>query len=353
MRYVLMLVVVVAGVVAWGQELHSGFEFGKDGTFTMIQITDGHEAPKPRVAKFLSVALEYFRPGLLVMTGDNVGTNDKGAFEKAAGAFIDIYKQHRVPFAVTFGNHDSEHKGENRYTRDELYEGYRKLGGELFVDFDVKELSGTGSGVLPLRVEGEREARFNIFVVDSGDYVKGGYGGVKGDQIKWYEEVSGKVPCIWLQHIIVPDVYETGILSAVPTNTPECVHHKKGEFFKGVGYVVNSRRAEGLMKEPPCPTTLKAYSDADHTYEGRTLYQSWVKMGNMKGAFFGHDHMNTFEGVDRNKIRLGFTKAVTLGSYNDNNPGLRLFIISKSGEYTMRTVTEADLKIEAAGLYGR
>ena len=59
--------------------------------------------------------------------------------------------------------------------------------------------------------QGARRPSFNLFVMDSGDYPEKtgpewpGYDGCRSDQIAWYERVSGKAPCLWFQHIIVPD----------------------------------------------------------------------------------------------------------------------------------------------------
>lgn len=43
------------------------------------------------------------------------------------------------------------------------------------------------------------------------------------------------------------------------------------------------------------------------------MADAWRKSGCMKGAFFGHDHTNTFDGMDKNGIRLGMTKSINCG----------------------------------------
>jgi len=326
------------------------FRFDSNGQFVLMQLTDiqDNDQPKARVAAFIASAIARYHPGLIVLTGDNTDCcNQKGAFEKSALAFAEVFKAQHAPFAVAFGNHDSEKKGENCYTREEQYALYKRMGGDGFVDYDVPALSGTGSGVIPLRAAQGDAVRFNLFLMDSGDYVKGGYDGVRGDQIQWYESVSGNVPCLWFQHIPVPDFFDTGLLLAVPTNTPGCYYHKDGE-YAGKGYLLNTQRATGLLREVPSPTKYAAYTNAEHTCQGRTLYASWRKMGNLKGAYFGHDHPNTFDGTDANGIRLGYTPAATLQSYNDNNPGCRVFTVKEDGTFTTLTVTEADLKSMAS-----
>jgi len=331
-------------ISATAQEPARKFRFDAEQPFTLMQITDIQDGPnlKPRVAALIDAAIAEAKPELILLTGDNIGScNEKNVFEKAISGFLDIIIKHRVPFAVTFGNHDSERKGENNYTRDEQYAIYRQIGGEFFVDHDVPELSGSGSGVIPLYAAASDEVCVNIFLMDSGDYGRGGgYDGVKTDQIAWYEKVSGTTPCLWFQHIIVPDIADHGILREVPAEMPGSIKYADKH------YLLNTERATGELREPPCPPRLATYTRDTHTFEGRTLYQSWLKMGNLKGAYFGHDHKNTLDGTDENGIRLGFTKAATLASYNDGNPGCRVFKISPDGSYTTRIITEADLKKE-------
>ena len=98
----------------------------------------------------------------------------------------------------------------------------------------------------------------------------------------------------------------------------------------------------GALKEHTCPPYWRTYRDAAHTFEGRTLYDSWRRTGNLRGAYFGHDHMNTFDGTDANGIRLGMTKCCTFGSYNDNNIGVRVFTVRPDGTYATSIFAEAD-----------
>ena len=65
----------------------------------------------------------------------------------------------------------------------------------------------------------------------------------------------------------------------------------------------------------------------------------------MKGAFFGHDHTNTFDGMDKNGIRIGMTKSINCGgSYGDGDPGLRVFRIRTFGSFESWTETEVTLR---------
>ncbi len=111
--------------------------------------------------------------------------------------------------------------------------------------------------------------------------------------------------------------------------------HPKGSVFnqKTSKYVKLASQCTGKLDEGPCPPNKDVYEDEQHTYQGRTLYQSWLKMKNVKGAYFGHDHVNSFEGVDKNGMRMGACPSATACSYNDGTFGLRLFDISEDGTF--------------------
>ena len=90
---------------------------------------------------------------------------------------------------------------------------------------------------------------------------------------------------------------------------------------------------KGELKERTCPPKWITYRNSAHVYEGRTVYDSWCKMRNLKGAYFGHDHMNSFDGVDKNGIRLGMTKSASFIAYNDGATNLRAFTLHPDGTY--------------------
>ncbi|MBQ8112835.1 MAG: hypothetical protein IJ146_06465, partial [Kiritimatiellae bacterium] len=101
----------------------------------------------------------------------------------------------------------------------------------------------------------------------------------------------------------------------------------------------------GTCREVTCPVGWNTYRDAEHTVDSMTLYDAWRKSGCMKGAFFGHDHTNTFDGMDKNGIRIGMTKSINCGgSYGDGDPGLRVFRIRTFGSFESWTETEVTLR---------
>lgn len=318
-------------------------EFGPDGAFTVLQVTDVQDRAKlaDRSAALLRAALAATRPGLVVLTGDNVdsGSNERGAFAGAMEPLISIFEEFNTPFCVTFGNHDSERTGEGFLTRQEQYDWLKTRGGGLFIDHDVPALTGVGSGAVELAMPGAAKPSFRIFVMDSGDYSpSGGYDGCHADQIAWYEcAAKDGLPHLWFQHIIVPDANDTGLFRAAADGESGPLMPIRGANTNAVpvGGVL------GAIKEGTCPPKWETYRNMEHTVDGRTLYDAWRANGHMTGAYFGHDHMNSFDGIDANGIRLGATKALTLNSYNDGDPGLRLFVIHSDGSFETEHATES------------
>ena len=337
--------------------------FTSDKEFRFLQLTDVHlksyDGKLPvETDALLRQAFAKYKPSLVVLTGDIIWgrlTTAKGNFELALKPLVDIFREHKVHFCVTFGNHDSEHHGTDWYTRQDMYNLYKKFGGEFFVDHDVPELTGVGNGVVEVSFNGSLTPSFNLFVMDSGAYPKeGGSDGCRTDQIAWYEKVSGKTPALWFQHIIVPDVNVNGLFVEVlaPKELDQSSkdstlgeENKKPKIKEGpnTGYkmmwpdgdrmMLLAPGIKGELKERTCPPKWITYRNSAHVYEGRTLYDSWCKMRNLKGAYFGHDHMNSFDGVDKNGIRLGMTKAASFIAYNDGTTNLRAFTLHPDGTY--------------------
>jgi len=331
------------------------FEFGADGAFTFFHITDLHEEgnPDPRPYDLLRAQIAERRPSLIVVTGDIVSCrNAKAEFEERVSRLVRTVRETRVPVCITFGNHDSERHGPEFWTRREQYDLYRKwMGDDLFVDHDVAGIEGVGSGVVRILPYGGGESAFNLFVMDSGAYTHmdpetgakldvpwgWGYDGCRTGQIAWYERVSGTTPCLWFQHIIVPDANDTGLFVEAAEGESSVEMPVRGRKIR----VKCAPGVLGEIKEATCPPPWEPYRDAAHTHEGRTLYESWLHMGNLRGAYFGHDHINSFDGVDENGIRLGMTKSLTMGCYNDGHPWIRIFTLRPNGTFKTELVTDS------------
>lgn len=344
-------------------------QFNEDGKFTVLQLADIQENKdvEPGTIQLITTAIARYSPDLVVLTGDNVkGLISSKSFESAVDQFLAPLLATNTRFAVTFGNHDDLGPWPNPGTREEQYAYYKSKGGNLFVDHDVPELNGTGSGTIPIYAYNQTSGTpaFQVFLMDSGAYINItlDLDGIRTSQIDYYLTTNPSVPALWFQHIPVPDFYN--LLVQVPEGTANSFEgsHKP---FKNYTWAMNpdlvdwkasgSTNIADIYKEAPGPTDLDTYQEAAYrssaAYGSKTLYEAWLANGNMEGAFFGHNHKNSFVATTADGITLGCAKAATLEAYNDGDPGFRVFEIDESGTYTTISATRSSLSSYAPGDY--
>ncbi len=342
-------------------------KFDENGDFVLLQISDiqDDEEIDERTLAIINKAVARFSPDLAVLTGDNVTTKmTESKFKSAADQFLAPMLNNNVPVAVTFGNHDSEGNTLNpAYSRQNQYDYYVSKG---CIDFDENSLSHVGTGSIPIYSNDGSRVAFCVFPMDTGDYDSNGkYDHVEADQNAWFlSELTrlkalnngNNVPTLVFQHIPVPEIYPNQNVSgkddaSYPVAQPLLQASSSGVSgaIQGTGrwessyYILNPNAtfidSTGVYGEGPCPSDVNGGQ-----------YATWITADHpdvtMVGAFYGHDHKNSFVGVDSNGIVQGYCKAATLNSYNDGNPGVRVFTIHEDGTYTTQSVTEADINVE-------
>lgn len=326
-------------------------KFDENGEFVFMQISDvqDDEEVDETTLSVIAKAVDRYNPKLAVFTGDNVGGGlIESRFKSSADQFLAPLINKGVRFAVTFGNHDSEGIA---YSRQNQYNYY--ISKPYAIDYDEPGLNGVGTGAIPVYSHDGSRVAFCVFPADSGDYdSNGNYDRVENDQVAWYESEmirlkalnnGNPVPTMVFQHIPVYEIYDT-MLTQVSSGTAGSVRGTAA--WGNNSYILNpSLSIDGVMKEGPCPSAIRG-----------SQYQSWLTTnangnGNMIGAFYGHDHTNTFVGADTNGIVQGYCKAATLKSYNDGDPGVRIFRVREDGTYTTQQVTVSSLAVEEAGEY--
>ena len=335
-------------------------QFNQSGKFRIIQLADiqDYNNVNSRTLTLITNAMVRYQPDLVVFTGDNYkGGYWTSYFETAVNQFTQPLINNNIKFAVTFGNHDDESTAPSKTTQ---YDYYKSRGGNLFVDHDVSALTGVGNGVMPIYPYGQTSGTpaFQVYLMDSGTYASSGYENPRTDQIDYYIQRSQTyptVPSLWFQHIIVPDVFwET--MTTTSNGTPG--QSGNGSAFGSQTWYLQTNRINwaksgqettvaNIFKELPCPPNESVYKDSAHrsssSYGSKTLYEAWRDYGNMLGTYYGHDHKNSFVTTTQHGIDIGFGKAATLESYNDGNPGFRVFDLDVNGTYATHNVTEADL----------
>lgn len=171
-----------------------------------------------------------------------------------------------IPFATVFGNHDDECDVSKKEIL-EIIKSYKNA------------LTKGENYVLNIKDE-------TLLFIDSGSYYDGEasyYDTVKQPVIDWaVNEIRGK-KAILFQHIIVPDIFN--VIDEYKHFRPFCIYNG-GKWLR----FKKCTQKIGSMFERPCPPEI-------NTAELEQLAPY------LKGAVFGHDHLNTFE-LDLMGVRL-------------------------------------------------
>lgn len=261
-------------------------KFRDDNTFTIVQFTDIHwkdggEADLDSRALMAQV-LESEQPDLVVFTGDVVGGYQCDDPIQAFHEAVSTVEESRIPWAVVFGNHDTE----KIITRQQLMEAV--TGYEFAIaERGPEEISGYGNYVLQVADIDDRPAA-TLYFMDSGSFsslphVKG-YDWIRRDQVNWYVEQSEQLtaqnggtplPALAFFHIPLPeyrDVWDREI----------CYGNK--------------------LENVCCPEINTG------------LFSAMVEKGDVMGTFVGHDHINDFCGT-LHGVRLCYGRATGYNTY--------------------------------------
>ena len=356
----LSLSMLPAAILMSNASFTGALQFDENGDFTVMQIADiqDNQDVESRIINVIRNAIGRYHPDLVVFTGDNVIETITSAanFRSSVDDFLAPLLATNTKFAVTFGNHDDE--GSGAPSKTDQYSYYRTKGGDNFIDHDVASLSGVGSGVIPIYPNGQTSGTpaWQVYLMDSGsDPSSGSYDGCYTNQLDYYIQRSQTypdVPSLWYQHVIIPDIYFESFLPS-----------SSGYSWNGTTWALNPERINwqrsssnnlsDIIKEKPACCDLSLYQSAAHrsspSYGSKTLYESWVAYGNLKGAYFGHDHLNEFVTTTDDGIDLGYGESTTLYktlgvyAYNDDNPGVSIYQLHTDGTYDSEFVDEAEL----------
>lgn len=226
--------------------------------FTDVHWNDGLSQLDIDTRSCMERVIREEKPDLIIITGDLVyGEKNLDELPNALKPVLDS----GVPWALVFGNHDAEWG----HSREELCQKAMSLPNCLMEEGDP-EIEGVGNYVLAVQ-DGEKLA-WALYCVDSNTYNAnksiGTYGFIHRNQIAWYvntaqmlEKEKGKHSALAFFHIALPEYNEVW-------NYCTCYGEKHEEVC--------------------CPD------------QNSGMFSAMLEMGNMKGTFAGHDHVNDYCG---------------------------------------------------------
>ena len=271
--------------------------------FRILQLTDTHIGDKDNCKlhyEFMDLTIEQAHPNLIVITGDVFTFASKGT----AIDFFNWLEGHKIPWTLTFGNHDEQ----CWFSIDWLTGYLNDLNDKrikdnssycYFIDRQDDKVQGNANFAINL-MQGS-----NIFeqliIMDSNRYNYNGYFGYDyfhEDQIDWYhnlivdtEALNGSlVPSLMFYHIPLPEVRDAW---------------KAAQEDKSL--ILNPVDSEGQENEQPCNPEFNSH-----------FYDEIKKMNSTHGMYFGHDHINNFI-INYQGIHFGYGIKATDRVYSDNS----------------------------------
>lgn len=231
--------------------------------FTDLHLINGKEYAQKNDSTYMLMrnVIDEEKPDLVVLTGDIVVS---GGAAQIWHEVVQPMTEAQVPFAVTFGNHDTE----TDLSKSQILE--LLLGNKYNMTHNADhELSGVGNCSLPVFSSEGKEIPWAIYLFDSHAYTNdstlGAYDWIKNDQIQWYRKQSS--------------AYARN--EGTPVKALAFFHIPLPEFEQ----VRNQKTTFGSIDEPVCSPSINS-----------GLFSSFVEMGDVIGVFTGHDHNDDYVG---------------------------------------------------------
>lgn len=300
--------------------------------FRIMQIADVQEVwpVSPDTIRLIEASLDVGRPDLVIFTGDQIkgysskckGKNGAGNICKIIKEIIAPFEKRGIPFAVTFGNHDSQGAMSNA---DQM-EIYKTSPFCVFSDYASEDDCGTYC----LEVKNNEEVSALIYLMDThSNAPEGGYDSVNEKQLGWYRRTRDRYSCLpsfAFQHIPAPEYFD--VLNKVRRFTKGAVRafgNHENEYF--VLDSQNCREGDFMGESPAAP------------YRNRGQVDAFLEKGEMKALFVGHDHNNSFV-ADYKGLALAYTQGAGFNVYGPGlDRGVRIVDITPDGSWDTHTLT--------------
>lgn len=267
--------------------LKKKLKFRPDGTFHVLMISDfhGHDQCSPQLKEGIDALVDATNPDLVLLGGDQLGAATPERLHNYLALVLKTIEERQIPWAHVYGNHDYEQPMTTE-EQQPVYEAFPCCVSQR----GPTDIHGVGNYVLPILSSDETRVAWNVWALDSlreyPDYQKAfnrpeyrfmlrnsfGIDSVQAsalfDQVAWYYETSRRmeaeqgrrIPAIMYMHVPILEML------LIQRNPIEC-------------------HMEGTQRETICSSELS-----------NGLYMACQQRGDVKGIFFGHEHLNDFSG---------------------------------------------------------
>ncbi len=307
--YYTIICLFVFGFAANAQKKEE-LKFNEKGEFKIVQFTDTHidftSNSNLNVYEIMQGVIEIEKPDFVILTGDIITqSNPQEAYQRLE----DMFSETKVPWAMVFGNHDSQ----SNLSREDLANLLQNF--PMCLNIDKGETQGNSNFVLPVLGKSNNTEAI-LYCLDSNSYstlkpTVDGYGWFDFSQVNWYRKKSEEftmandgnpLPALAFFHIPLP------------------------EYTDAWNNKVNPPL--GVKNEDECSPDINT-----------GMFAAMLESGDVMGTFVGHDHINDYIGVYYN-IALAYGRITkVMRNPKDDPPAGGRVIVLKEGERSFDTWT--------------
>ncbi|MDN5727842.1 MAG: metallophosphoesterase family protein [Propionibacteriales bacterium] len=328
-------------------------KFGSDGRFKIIQFNDTQddEQTDRRTVELMERALDEEQPNFVVINGDVItgGCASGLQVKQAINNVVWPMESRRIPWAVTYGNHDEDSKPESGWDEARMLAFYQSYEYNLNAD-NTPGVTGTSNSLITVGARRGSRATFALWLIDSGRYAPDTINGqnfdgypdwdwIRADQVAWYRDNSvrlelrnrRKIPGLMFIHIAL---WEHRFMWWGSVDGRTSADAARGKARHGI---------VGERNEDECPGPFNS-----------GMFNAILERGDVRGVFVGHDHVNNYVG-DYYGVQLGYGPGTGFGAYGlegaerNRLRGGRVFELTETGggvAMTTRLVTAKEYGID-------
>ncbi|MGY4718778.1 metallophosphoesterase family protein [Naumannella cuiyingiana] len=283
------------------------------GKFKIIQFNDTQDdhLTDKRTVQTMERIIDDEHPDFVVINGDVITGGPRSLYQvkQALNNVVLPMESRRIPWAVTFGNHDEDSFSASGVDEAEMLDFYRSYDYNLNGP-NIDGLTGTSNTHLIIESGQGGAPAYGIWLIDSGRYAPGRIAGqdftgyptwdwVRMDQVAWYrdestrveQELGRKLRGLLFQHIAL---WEHRFMWWGGVDT------------RGSGAAARGKSRHGIVgerNEDECPGPFNS-----------GLFSAILERGDVDGVFVGHDHVNSYLG-NYYGVRLGYSPGTGFGTY--------------------------------------